>query len=163
MPRRMCGKEDGFTLIEVLVAMIVLAVGLLGLASMQIAGVKSSHSAHLRTQATFAAYDLSDRMRAKPSDYVGRTLTVDSDQTDFSDAPEDFAAWAGALAATFPAPASGDRASVNCIDGGACAAGDCEIVVRWNDSRPEGGAERAAELGRDTASLEFHVCTRLPQ
>jgi type IV pilus assembly protein PilV len=54
----------GFTLIEVLVAIIVLSLGLLGVAGMQLAGLRASQSSYLRTLATYQAYDMADRMRA---------------------------------------------------------------------------------------------------
>jgi type IV pilus assembly protein PilV len=57
-------RQRGFTLIEVLIAVLVLGVGLLGLAALQTAGVRSNHNAYLRSQATVLAYDIIDRMRA---------------------------------------------------------------------------------------------------
>jgi type IV pilus assembly protein PilV len=57
-------RNNGFTLLEVLIAMVVLAVGLLGLAAMQATGLKNSLSAYQRSQATQLAYDMADRMRA---------------------------------------------------------------------------------------------------
>ena len=57
-------KNSGFTLIEVLISVIVLAVGLLGMAALQGAGVKSSQVALNRSLATQLAYDIADRMRA---------------------------------------------------------------------------------------------------
>lgn len=57
-------KNTGFTLIEVLIAMLVLAVGLLGLAGLQATGIKNNQSAYYRGQAIQLAYDLADRMRA---------------------------------------------------------------------------------------------------
>ena len=56
--------HDGFTLLEVLVALIVLSVGLLSLAGMQVIGLRTNHSAYMRTQATIQSYDIVDRMRA---------------------------------------------------------------------------------------------------
>jgi len=50
-------------LIEVLVAALVLGVGLLGLAALQIQGLRSNFSANLRSQGTLLAYDIADRMR----------------------------------------------------------------------------------------------------
>ncbi|NJD05834.1 MAG: type IV pilus modification protein PilV [Methylococcaceae bacterium] len=55
---------EGFTLVEVLVAVLVLAIGLLGMAGLQAVGLKNNNTAYLRSQATFLAYELADRMRA---------------------------------------------------------------------------------------------------
>ncbi len=54
----------GFTMLEVLITMVILSIGLLGLAGLQANGLKSNHQAYMRTQATLLAYDMSDRMRA---------------------------------------------------------------------------------------------------
>ena len=57
-------KHTGFTLIEVLIAMLVLAIGLLGLAGLQISSLRNTESSYNRSLATDLAYDLADRMRA---------------------------------------------------------------------------------------------------
>lgn len=57
-------RQKGFTLIEVLIALIVLAVGLLGMASLMARSQKSNESAYSRSQATLLAYDFVERMRA---------------------------------------------------------------------------------------------------
>lgn len=54
----------GFTLIEVMVAMVILAIGLLGMATLMTQSLQSSESAYSRGQATVLAYDIIDRMRA---------------------------------------------------------------------------------------------------
>ncbi len=56
-------RQGGFTLLEVLVAVLILAIGLLGLAGLQAASLRYNQDAHLRSQATLLAYDMSDRMR----------------------------------------------------------------------------------------------------
>jgi type IV pilus assembly protein PilV len=56
--------DRGFTLVEVLVALVVLSIGLLGLAGLQSRGLQFNQGAMMRTQATQLIYDLSDRMRA---------------------------------------------------------------------------------------------------
>lgn len=57
-------RQGGFTLLEVLVALIVLSIGLLGLSGLQTTGLRNNHSAFLRSQATLATTDIIDRMRA---------------------------------------------------------------------------------------------------
>lgn len=57
-------KQNGFTLLEVLIALIILAIGLLGLAGLQATGLNMNHSAYNRSQATQLAYDIADRMRS---------------------------------------------------------------------------------------------------
>jgi type IV pilus assembly protein PilV len=68
-------KNTGFTLIEVLIAMLVLAVGLLGLAGLQAVSLGKNQSAYNRGQATQLAYDIADRMRANSS-LPGNYLTT---------------------------------------------------------------------------------------
>lgn len=55
---------QGFTMIEVLIAIFVLAIGLLGLAGLQASSLKNNTSAYARSQAQLLAYDMLDRMRA---------------------------------------------------------------------------------------------------
>lgn len=60
-------KHSGFTLVEILVTVLILSIGLLGLAGLQVRSMKGNHNAYLRTQATILAYDIIDRMRANPN------------------------------------------------------------------------------------------------
>jgi len=60
-------KQIGFTLIEVLVALIVVAIGLLGLAALQTVGLRNNHSTNLTSQAIWLANDITDRIRSNPS------------------------------------------------------------------------------------------------
>ncbi|KAB7623155.1 type IV pilus modification protein PilV [Alkalilimnicola sp. S0819] len=63
-------RQQGLSLIEVLVAVLVLSVGLLGLAGLQAASLKNNHSAYLRSQATILANDMADRMRANRAGFL---------------------------------------------------------------------------------------------
>ncbi len=54
----------GFTMIEVMVAIIIIAIGLLGIAGLQLLAIRNTTGAGLRTVATQLAYDITDRMRA---------------------------------------------------------------------------------------------------
>ena len=56
-------RQHGFTLIEVLVTLVIMAIGLLGLAGMQATSLRNTESAYQRSQAAMLAYDMLDRMR----------------------------------------------------------------------------------------------------
>ena len=66
---RLCSlqRANRFSLMEVLIAMLVLAIGLLGLASLQAQSLKFNHDSYVRSQSTFLAYEMMDRMRANPA------------------------------------------------------------------------------------------------
>ncbi len=98
---RRSARESGFSLIEVLAALLVLSIGLFGLVMLQ--GLRLTTDSYQRTQATLLAYDLMDRMRANK---VG--------------------ADAGAYCLTAAAPANpctttAQPARNNCGDTGGCA------------------------------------------
>lgn len=57
-------QQRGITLIEILVTVIILSIGFLGLASVQLAGTKNVTNSQNRTLATLYAYDMVERMRA---------------------------------------------------------------------------------------------------
>lgn len=56
--------QQGFTLIEVLISVVVLSIGLLGLAGLQAASLQSNNNSISRSQAAILAYDMADRVRA---------------------------------------------------------------------------------------------------
>jgi type IV pilus assembly protein PilV len=62
----MMANSKGFTLLEVLIALMIFTLGLLGLAGLLTVSIKTNHGAYLRTQATFLAQGMADRMRANP-------------------------------------------------------------------------------------------------
>ncbi|MEJ2645821.1 MAG: type IV pilus modification protein PilV [Gammaproteobacteria bacterium] len=135
----------GFTLIEVLVALVVLAIGLLGLAGLQTAGLKYDHSAYEYSQATQLAYDILDRMRAN-RDTATSTSAYQTGLNDPIPAPSvdcsvagntcsgndmalfDINQWKTQLAETLP----GGKASVTFSD---TATGQriYTITIQWDD------------------------------
>ena len=75
-------SEQGITLLESLVALLILSIGLLGTAHLMATGIKLSNGSFARTQATYIAENLAERMRANPdaianSDYDGFNSTTD--------------------------------------------------------------------------------------
>ena len=74
-------KSAGFTLIEVVVALLVMTLGILGVAAMQFKGMQFNQDAFMRSQVSFLAYDLIDRVRVNKDNrtqYVFSEWTVDA-------------------------------------------------------------------------------------
>lgn len=59
-------SQNGFTLIEVLVTLLIVTTSLLGLAGVQFWSLKNANHTHYRTQATFYAYSMAELMRSNP-------------------------------------------------------------------------------------------------
>lgn len=76
MPIKM--PQRGFTLIEVLIALLILAIGLLGMASLLMTSLSSSNSAYQRSQASMLAYDIAERLR------LNRALSTSTNSYAFS-------------------------------------------------------------------------------
>jgi len=62
--------QRGFTLLEVMITLVVFAIGMLGMAAMQVISKKNNFDAAQRTAATALAYDIVERMRANPTQLV---------------------------------------------------------------------------------------------
>lgn len=138
------GRMPGFTMMELLVAILVLSVGLLGLASLQTTGLRHNNSAWQRTLATELAEDMADRIRANPQaagqgyyDHVVPGKHVDcltlatgcSSPKAVADA--DAAQWYAALAARLPG-------GTGTVTGSAIAGGKARrylVRVMWDDER----------------------------
>lgn len=75
----------GFTLIEALVAIVIVSIGLLGSAWLQIYSMRTTQNAYLQSQAAVIAADLADRIRANPE---GAELGV-YDDIDTGELPSD--------------------------------------------------------------------------
>ncbi len=67
-------RVRGFTLIEVLIALVVLSVGMLGIAGLYVYGMQAGRTSLFRHQAVTLAGDVAERIRANPTagaDYAG--------------------------------------------------------------------------------------------
>lgn len=72
-------RHSGFTLVEVLVTLLVLSIGLLGIAKLLLVSSRANDSAYMRTQATALAYSILDSMRANRQTAVSHGYDASSD------------------------------------------------------------------------------------
>lgn len=125
--------QRGVGMVEVLVAVLILAIGLLGIAALQATALKNSLSAMERSQGVVHAYAIFDSMRANPAaaragDYnLAMTCVAPAGGTL---AQNDQRAWLTIMQRDLGASACG---SINCV------VDACTVVVRWDDTRGTGG------------------------
>ncbi len=121
--------QSGFSLVEVLITVVLVSIGLLGLAGLQLTSVQNSNSSGERFIATTLAQDILERMRANRSKAVGPgkvyNLAMGAAPGASGVEGDDLDGWKDALAAALP---SGDG-SVQ-VDGTNVAT----ITVQWTDA-----------------------------
>lgn len=152
-------KAAGFTLVEALVALLTLSIGLLGVAGLQLAGVRANQSAAWRSQATYLASDILERMRLNQGARADYVVGLESDEEEEEGEGEevvlnptaaaDVTAWKASLAGTMP---NGDGSI-------ALDPGDdlmVTITVQWNDARGDSVGDP-----EDDAPLSFTMRSRL--
>ena len=76
--------QSGFTLIEVLVALVIVAIGLLGLANLQTIGLQNNHSADLMSRAMWFTNDIIDKARSNISQNQSFYRDIYSDTTTYN-------------------------------------------------------------------------------
>jgi type IV pilus assembly protein PilV len=138
--------SKGFTLVEVMVAMMVLSIGLLGIAKLAFSSVQSNSSAYMRTQASELTQEIFDAMRANRNQAALGTYNVaigafpgagtncsQAVCTDVLMAAYDVSVWKARLAATFP---GGDGSVVTALAVNANNNQEVTVVVtvQWNDA-----------------------------
>lgn len=136
-------RQRGAGMVEVLVAVVVLAIGLLGIAGMQLGSLRSNHSAWMRSEATLRALDIMDAMRANQAaavngDYdiaIGAAAPAGATTRDL-----DLQEWKDNLD-ILPA---GDGAVARAVVAGRTL---FTVTVQWDDSRGELAAQQFAVTG----------------
>ena len=96
--------QSGFSLLEVLITLLITAIGLMGFAAMMLNSMKTNRIAMQRSVATAYAYDIIDCMRANRQDVVAGNYKVDFDGTlsGTSVATKDVTAWKTELSENLP-------------------------------------------------------------
>jgi type IV pilus assembly protein PilV len=132
MRRLSLRPSAGFSLLEVLVAIVILSLGLLGFASLLSLSLQTNQSANHRTEATNLAYEIIDRIRAnRPNAQEGHYNTLfangSATVTGTTRARVDLREWKQRVEALLP----GGQAQVN------VANGVVTVNIRWADARWE--------------------------
>lgn len=134
-------QQIGAGLLEVLIAVLILGVGLLGIAAMQATALRNSQSSLERSQAIIQTYAILDAMRAnidvaRIGGYNLTAMTCNAPDGGASLAATDLHNWIQSLHATIGETTCGQ---INC--GGV----SCEITVQWDESRSARGQEETTQ------------------
>jgi type IV pilus assembly protein PilV len=143
-------RSRGFTLLEVLIALLVLSFGLLGLAALQAYSVKANQSANFRSQATALANMMLDNIRANRANlssyYADDYADGDCESTPPTNPPAAFelGEWQREIRCQLP----NGRGAVAPISDNEVA-----VCIRWSDERWETtGGTTAGKCTEDAAS-----------
>ena len=142
-------RERGFSIMEVLVALLVLAIGLLGLAALQAQGLRFNQDAYVRSQATHITYDIIDRIRANRANvalYAVPDPGLLCDPT-VSTIAMDLSCWYDDLAAALP--------GADAVITSNATANYYDITIRWADRTPRefGGTTRQPTTGGECTAI----------
>ena len=132
MPLKPRDKSEGFTLIEFLVALLVFAIGILALTSLQIFVLRSDISAHHQAQAVQIAYSMMDRLRSNRSAAMAGSYNIPNAAAISAGngnpplADDDLADWNANELSLLP----NADAIINCT-----TSGNCTITISWSDAQ----------------------------
>jgi type IV pilus assembly protein PilV len=128
-------RQAGFTLVEVLVALLIISIGLLGIAAMQSLALRNTGSSMERSQAVIQTYSYLDLLRASRDQATNGELDMGMtcNPDNLPESKDVQRTWIAQLHQTLGPQSCGQ---VECLGGGKCT-----IVVQWNDSRADGGSE----------------------
>lgn len=145
--QRVIGRKgaEGVSLIEVLVSVVVLSIGLLGVAAMQSIALRGGQSSLETSQAVIQTNSILDAMRANRINagaYNTPGMVCAAGGAPGTLAQNDVSVWIGALKNTIGRP--GDTTTCGSITGCPDA---CVITVQWDDQRAGGGAARTIVTG----------------
>ncbi|MEN9756757.1 MAG: hypothetical protein RL755_944 [Pseudomonadota bacterium] len=134
-------RNKGFTLIEVLISMIILAIGLLGLASLQIIALRESQDAYTMQQAILLTTDMQARMRSNSgidwltiSPNTSNVCTKTSPCTKAQLASNDYGEWTRNAKQSLPANATVEIQLSSSINKAPCVSSTPKslcLVTRW--------------------------------
>lgn len=131
-------KQQGMSLIEVLVAAVIIAIGLLGLAGLQTRSLQMNQSSHHRSQANYYAYEIVDAMRMNRQ--AAENGDFDFDMGDHSapggdSMPEEaLARWINGITTTLPMGDDGNTGGSVEVNHDTDST-EVNVTVAWYDER----------------------------
>lgn len=131
-------SQLGVGLIEVMVSVLILAIGVLGLAALQAVALKNSGGSARRTQAAIQTYSMMDIIRAN-RDNIGSYNTNIYAVGDGTGQPGTLTGWLDGLQTTVAPDAKG---KVVCV----ADTMTCSVGVQWIDERTTGDAAAPSEI-----------------
>ncbi len=141
-------QNRGYMLLEILITIGVLAVGLLGVAALQMTSLKTSQSAVQRGEAAIRIAEMTNRMRANPAGIqngaYNNSSYTSTKQEGTSRAIVDFNAWLDSISDSL---GSGASAKIECTN----LSSQCLFGIQWDDRR--GSPDVNTDNIIDTAEL----------
>jgi type IV pilus assembly protein PilV len=140
--------QAGDLLIEVLIAVLVLGIGLLGIAAMQASALRNSQSALQRGQAATQIHTIFDAMRANRTNAIAGAYALSrtcSAPTGSGLAGTDIANWLTGLQEMLGTTACG---TISCDSDAVC-----DVTVDWDDSRATDAGEDGTASGDPAYTL----------
>jgi type IV pilus assembly protein PilV len=129
-------SSGGYSLIEVLVACVVLSLSILGFAGLQITGLTSNKVAMSRSQASIQAYSIIDSMRANRSAATAYVRTTGSaTPSGTTRAAVDVSTWLGNLKKQLPSGDGSIAAALTDPSNPTTSTYTVTVVVQWTESR----------------------------
>lgn len=133
-------RQRGFTLVEILVTVVLISVGLLGVAALQLTTLRGNQEAYVRSQASVLAGDILDRMRANPIAFRNNLYNAALNGTGAASTPagNDLLAWQQSIDQLLPGGATNAAGSIDhTIDPANPNRHIVTITIQWQE-RPEG-------------------------
>lgn len=137
-------RDRGFTLLEVLVALLIVSIGLLGLAGLQVASINNTNTSRVRGLAAIQAGSLAAAMHANPAYW--QNISVSTSLSNIPSTPAsgcssssctasqiagyDVATWTSDLASLAMPSASG---AFQCTPANASGPVSCTITISWSE------------------------------
>jgi type IV pilus assembly protein PilV len=167
--------SKGMTLIEVLISLVILAIGMLGIASMLLLSNKANNSSYTKQLAVQSVYDIFDKIRANYSAAVNGNYTVNnisnnptipaqpSTLCDTSPcnpaqlATYDIWYWLAKDVAKLPNGSGSITTALSGVAGNTIIT----VTVQWNDSPAQNAVGSIAPLGTSSGFVQLIVQSQI--